>query len=691
MDKITNFWENIMEILSPAGDFESLIAAVQNGADAVYVGGSDFSARKNAKNFNDFELNSAIDYCHLRGVKLYVACNTLIKEQEINFALEFLAKIYEMGADSVIVQDLGLVSLLAEQLPDFPIHASTQMTVHTLSGVNVLADNFGVKRVVLSRELSYDEIAQIRNNTKTELEVFVHGALCMSYSGECLFSSVLGGRSGNRGSCAQPCRLPYTLIKGEEEVTKTLPLLSPKDLCLADEIYKFNKLGIDSLKIEGRMKSPEYVAKATKVYSEAKNIGADREEIEKLISIFSRSGSSKGYFYGRTFADQMGYQDGSKISASRETMLEAKRSFKGENVKIPINMFFYGAVGEEIILTISDEKGQSVTVFGDVMEQAESRPLGEERIKEQLKKLGQTPFDAEYIEVATDGGFVSVKAINALRRDAIEKFQDKICTSKKREKKEIFYSKKENEKAYPIKLTAEVRTREQYNAVQNLNIDGIFMPYDLYKEINPDNAVCVLPPILKDSDKVNLEGIQKVEINNIGQLALCKGKKVYMGYSMNITNSAAFSALCRLGAEEITVSTELTVNEIKNIGTDEAVKGAMVYGRQRLMYMENCVIKSAYGCSCNENNFYLKDRLSIKFPIITENCRNVLLNSRPTYMADKPSDIKNMNLGTNRLVFTTESGEETKRIVLAYKNALSGEATVCDCEFTRGHFLRGTF
>jgi len=680
-----------MEILSPAGDFESLIAAVQNGADAVYVGGSDFSARKSAKNFNDYELGSAIDYCHLRGVKLYVACNTLIKEQELNSALEFLAKIYEMGADSVIVQDLGLVSLLAEQFPRFPIHASTQMTVHTLDGVNVLADNFGVKRVVLSRELSYDEIAQIRNNTKTELEVFVHGALCMSYSGECLFSSVLGGRSGNRGSCAQPCRLPYTLIKGEEEVTKTLPLLSPKDLCLADEIYKFNKLGIDSLKIEGRMKSPEYVAKATKVYSEAKKIGADREEIEKLISIFSRLGSSKGYFYGRTFADQMSYQDGSKISASRETMLEAKRSFKGENVKIPINMFFYGAVGEEIMLTISDEKGESVTVFGDVMEQAESRPLDEERIKEQLKKLGETPFDAEYIEVVTDGGFVPVKAINALRRDAIEKFQDKICMSKKREKIKTFYRKKQNDKTYPINLTAEVKTKEQYDAVRGLSIGEIFMPYELYKEIKPENAVCVLPPILKDSDKVDLEGIEKVEINNIGQFALCKGKKIYTGYSMNITNSAAFSALCKLGAEEITVSTELTVNEIKNIGTDESVKAAMVYGRQRLMYMENCVIKSAYGCKCNENEFYLKDRLGIKFPIITENCRNVLLNSRPTFMADKPGDLMNMKLGANRLVFTTESKEETKQVVLAYQNALEGKETVCDCEFTRGHFLRGTF
>lgn len=678
-----------MEILSPAGDFESLVAAVQNGADAVYVGGSDFSARKSAKNFDDDELNKAIDYCHLRGTKLYVACNTLIKEQELNSALEFLSKIYEMGADSVIVQDLGLISVISKQLPDFPIHASTQMTVHTSDGVNVLADNFGVKRVVLSRELSYDDIAEIRKNTKAELEVFVHGALCMSYSGECLFSSVIGGRSGNRGACAQPCRLPYTLMEGDKEVTKTLPLLSPKDLCLADEIYKLNSLKIDSLKIEGRMKSPEYVAKATKVYSEAKKAGADKAEIEKLLSIFSRSGSSKGYFYGKTFEKQMSYNEGSKISASRETMAEAKKSYMNENAKIPVDMFFYGAVGENILLTVTDESGRSVTVYGDIMEEPVNRPLESERIKEQLTKLGSTPFEAGYVEVVTDGGVVPVKAINSLRREAIEKFTDKIVSSKKRARKELGYIKEENEKIYPLSLSVEIRTPEQFKKAKELGIKEIFVPYHLYKEINPEGAVCVLPPVLKDSDKIALEGIDKVEINNIGQFAVCRGKKIYAGYSLNITNSAAFSALGKLGAEKIMVSTELTVNEIRNLETVGAVKTAMVYGRQRLMYMENCVIKSAYGCKCGDSDFYLKDRLGIKFPIITENCRNVLLNSRPTYMADKFSDIKKMHLGSLSLIFTTESGEETENVIKAYMNMFEGGETVSNTEFTRGHFYRG--
>ncbi len=679
-----------MEILSPAGDFESLIAAVQNGADAVYVGGSDFSARKNAKNFDDYELERAIDYCHLRGVKLYVACNTLIKEQELPQSLDFLAKIYEIGADSVIIQDLGLCHILHEQLPDFPVHASTQMTVTSTDGVNVLAKNFGVKRVVLGRELSFDEIAEIRKGTKTELEVFVHGALCMSYSGECLFSSVLGGRSGNRGGCAQPCRLSYTLLKGEKEVRENMPLLSPKDLCLADEIYKFNKLGIESLKIEGRMKSPEYVAKATKVYSEAKMLGAEKEEIEKLLSIFSRSGSSKGYFYGRTFSDQMSYSEGSKISADKKTLSEAKRSFAGENVKFPINMFFYGDVGENIMLTVSDEKGRSVSVFGDVMERAESKPLDEERIKEQLIKLGGTPFIADYVEVVTSGGFVPIKSINSLRREALEKFETEICTSKKREKKVLSYEKPQNEKNSPIKLTLEVRTKEQFEAVKDIDVDEIFVPYHLHKELKQKDAVCVLPPVLKDSDKVDLETIEKVEINNIGQLALCGEKKIYAGYSMNITNSLAFSALRSLGAKEITVSTELTSSEIKNIGNFGVVKASMVYGRQRLMYIENCIIKSAFACKCNDDDFYLKDRLGIKFPIITENCRNMILNSRPTFMADKANDIKNMGIGAMRLIFTVEDANRTKEIAETYIKMLNGEEIKgFDGEFTRGHFFRG--
>ncbi|MBR6647112.1 MAG: U32 family peptidase, partial [Clostridia bacterium] len=341
-----------MEILSPAGDFNSLIAAVQNGADAVYVGGSNFSARKSAKNFDDDELKKAIDYCHLRDVKLYVACNTLMKENELKDAFSFLETIYKNGADAVIVQDLGLSRLLSEYLPEMPLHISTQMTVTSADGVNVLAEKFGAKRVVLARELSFSEIKKIKEETKAELEVFCHGALCMSYSGQCLFSSVIGGRSGNRGGCAQPCRLSYSLCENGKKVTKDITLLSPKDLCLAEEIEKLKEIRVDSLKIEGRMKSPEYVAAATRVYSEALKNKADKKEIEKMLSLFSRAGSGKGYFYGRTFDKMMSYSSGGKISADKETKKEVKETYRLEHKKTPISMFFKGETGKHMILTI---------------------------------------------------------------------------------------------------------------------------------------------------------------------------------------------------------------------------------------------------------------------------------------------------------------------------------------------------
>ncbi|MBR2499949.1 MAG: U32 family peptidase [Clostridia bacterium] len=679
-----------MEILSPAGDFNSLIAAVQNGADAVYVGGSNFSARKSAKNFDDDELKKAIDYCHLRDVKLYVACNTLMKENELKDAFSFLETIYKNGADAVIVQDLGLSRLLSEYLPEMPLHISTQMTVTSADGVNVLAEKFGAKRVVLARELSFSEIKKIKEETKAELEVFCHGALGMSYSGQCLFSSVIGGRSGNRGGCAQPCRLSYSLCENGKKVTKDITLLSPKDLCLAEEIEKLKEIRVDSLKIEGRMKSPEYVAAATRVYSEALKNKADKKEIEKMLSLFSRAGSGKGYFYGRTFDKMMSYSSGGKISADKETKKEVKETYRLEHKKTPISMFFKGETGKHMILTIFDSVGRSITLEGEKMVVPENKGTEPERIKAQLKKLGGTPFEAEFVEVLTDGGAVSIKDINNLRRTAIEKLEREICESFYRNPEKIIYENKEVKEEKDIQISVEVTTKEQYDVLKGVDEIELFVPYNLYKEVNPKNAVCILPPILKDKDIPDLTGISKIEINNIGQLDLSKGKELYTGYSMNITNSASVKTLKNFGAKRLCFSTELALNEIKKAIVKNIETECVVYGRQRLMYMENCVIKSAYGCKCNEESFSLCDRLGVEFPIIMENCRNIILNSRPVYMADKFDDIKRLGIDSIRLIFTLENKKECVEIVNEYKKALSGkQVNGFKGEFTRGHFYRG--
>ena len=301
-----------MEILSPAGSFESLQAAVNYGADAVYVGGSRFSARSSARNFNDEELLEAVEYCHLRGVKLYVCTNTLLQEGELSGVMDFVRYAYKIGVDALIVQDVGLIRRIRQELPDFPLHGSTQMTVLNHQGVNTLAE-LGLERVVLAREVTGEGLRSIAQKTNTELEYFVHGALCISYSGQCLMSSILGGRSGNRGGCAQPCRLPYTLLKNGKPISETLPLMCPKDLCLAEQVQVLSKMGISSLKIEGRMKSPEYVAMVTQVYRQALTGNVTDTDIDNMLKFFSRGGSCPGYFNGPTYGGMMDMKDNPKI------------------------------------------------------------------------------------------------------------------------------------------------------------------------------------------------------------------------------------------------------------------------------------------------------------------------------------------------------------------------------------------
>lgn len=316
-----------MEILSPAGNFDSLRAAVHYGADAVYVGAQRFSARKSAQNFSDDELNQAVDFCHLRGVKLYLCCNTLMKEEELDDAMHLVYDAYQIGVDALIIQDLGLLKRIRQELPDFPVHASTQMTVVNTAGVNRLTE-LGVRRVVLAREVSKAQLKEIQKNTQAELEVFVHGALCMSYSGQCLMSSILGGRSGNRGGCAQPCRLPYTLLKNGKPVTKTGSLLCPKDLCLADRITELAELGVASLKIEGRMKSPEYVAMVTQVYKKAAQGGVSQEEISDMLKFFSRGGSCSGYFDGCSFENMMDSGAANKIARTLPLLEKKEKRYR---------------------------------------------------------------------------------------------------------------------------------------------------------------------------------------------------------------------------------------------------------------------------------------------------------------------------------------------------------------------------
>ncbi len=673
-----------MELLSPAGDMESLKLAVKCGADAVYVGGPYFSARKSAKNFTEDELKEAVDYCHLYGVKLYVALNILIKEAELDFAKEYANRLICMGADGIIVQDLGLLSYIRAASDSVQINASTQMTICSSSGVRLLSD-LGVNRVVLARELTEQEIKSIRAQTDVELEVFVHGALCISWSGQCLMSSFIGGRSGNRGACAQPCRLPYTLLENGKAVTKPYPLLSTKDLCLAKEIDQVKAIS-DSAKIEGRMKSAEYTGSVTKVYKNALEDRASAREIADMLSFFSRGGSSLGYFHGISYQGMMDQGEAGKISASKESTQDIHQT--DFTKKRPVSFTLYAKEGEPLCLKAETE-GFSADANGKVCERANSGAFDKSRMEKQLKKLGDTPFVAENITIYESGvPFVSISELNGLRRTVSEELAQKICASYRRNIKQVPEQKtgKQNPKQEPI-LCVQVRTKEQYETAKNCGISEIYISANA--EIADDTAVTVLPSVTKEGETKSKGA--RVLVQNLGQIYPAGDAVLYGGERLNITNSDSLNALKKLGFRRATLSTELNINEMRKLCKHaELATEIIAYGRLPVMLIENCIIKSAYRCVNGKGSVELLDRKGERFPVLCENCRNVILNSVPLYMADKLEDIISLQPEAIRLIFTVENAAECTQIIQAYQAAMQKETVKNPFDkITRGHFYRG--
>lgn len=669
-----------MELLSPAGNFECLVSAIRAGADAIYIGGTGFSARRNAKNFTDEEIASAARLCHLHGVKLYVAVNILIKENEFSDAVNYAASLCESGVDGIIVQDLGLLSCIRKMCPDIFINASTQMTIASAEAVN-FAGELGADRVVLARELSLDEIKSISDKTNIELETFVHGALCMSWSGQCLLSSVIGGRSGNRGLCAQPCRLNYTLLKDGKAQSHNIPLLSLKDICLADKLSELEPY-VHSLKIEGRMKSPEYTASVTSLYKKAVSGSITQEEIDKTLAFFSRGGSTEGYFDGRQFDKMMDYDVSGKVSANRSDVVKIKEEDLSR--KRDISFVLTASVGENLHLTASSD-GFFVEAAGDISEPA-IKDFDKERCKSQLEKLGDTAFVAKDIEIIAKGNpFVPVSAINALRREACAALEDLICNSYKKSVTHIPTREKTYRKRGTPKIIIEVSTEEQLAAAKKYGYE-IITSYELSKRVKSDFVLC--PAVKKEGEKATVDAPQ-IMAQNIGQLDFAK--EVYGGERLNVTNSFSCELLAEKGVKRVTLSPELNIKEIKEITHATSVPTEVIaYGRLPVMVMENCVIKSQGMCSRQGGTYEILDRLGERFPIMCENCRNIMLNSVPLYMADKWTDLLSLNVDVIRLKFTTETATEVKKVIDSYKEGLSGVTPkgVFD-KITRGHFYRG--
>ena len=645
------------ELLAPAGSMEALYAAVLAGADAVYVGGKRFGARAFAKNFDEGELSLAVRYCHLHGVKLYVTVNTLVFDREMGEISDYAAFLYKIGVDAVICADLGAISEIKRRTPRLEIHASTQMSVHNTRGA-VTAAQLGCSRVVLARELSRKDIFEITRTAPTETEVFLHGALCVCHSGQCLFSSLVGGRSGNRGECAQPCRLPYN---GE-----SYPL-SLSDLSLACHVRELIDSGTASLKIEGRMKSPAYVYGVTRIYRRLLDEGRDArpEEVRELAKIFSRGGFTDGYFTGR-----LGGMTGVRSDEDKEMSRQVEeRAFLPEKIRVSALARF--KIGESAEMTLTDGK-KTVRVIGQTVEKALTVPLSDSALKERLAKTGNTYLSLSPSDVKIEleeGANLPVGAINALRRSAVEKFED---TSRD-------FEDFGRQSPTRVEKTASFRTAlfldgAALGGLERADVSGfdaVFAPI-----FSPDGVFALangayIPPVLLDGD---IEGVQKrlaelknmgvmyTLVNNLSHISLAReaGLIPVADIRMNVTNTLTKATLGALGVEKFILSAELDLPKARDVGG-----GVTVFGRIPLMLTERCFTKEVADCnSCGKAA--LTDRRGKRFPLIRENeHRTLVLNSEYTYMADRVGDVLSRGL-SEHFIFTTETPAEIKKVIRAF-------------------------
>lgn len=663
-----------LEILAPAGSQESLVAGVRCGANAVYLGGKTLNARRNAGNFNDEELKNAVLYCHSRGVKVYLTMNTLCADGELKDAYELVAYALSIGVDAFIVQDIGVAKMIKEYFPKAKIHGSTQMSIMTPSGVKAL-EELGFSRVVLPREMTANEIKEIRENTETELEMFIHGALCMSVSGQCYLSAMIGQRSGNRGLCAQPCRLSFSANK-----SKSCDL-SLKDLSLMRYIKEIEELGVLSLKIEGRMKRPEYVAAAvTGVKKAICGEYSIKDEIE-LKSVFSRSGFTAGYFKNEMNKAMFGTRQKDDVLAAKDVLKELSHLYDNENPLLPLDIDFICKNGEQIRLT-ARALGKSVTVYGDAPEKAINKPMTEESLKERLSKLGGTQFYAGNVNITLgDGLIVPASKINSLRREAVEKLceADEIKIEAK-PFKEIGKRIKSGKPYFTARFTDASQIPDKHP------FKRIFIPIWSSNEDFIDNRAGVEIPrglfgkeqeLRKRLAALKKLGVKNALCGNIGSYTLAKelGFEVFGDFGLNVYNSKTASEI-----NSPILSFELTVEAANSINADDT--GIIAYGRLPLMLTRNCPIKNNIGCAECGKNGKLTDRKGIEFTVVCSPYPCVeILNSLPVYMADRMHEIHTDFI---HFYFTKETQSDVEKIISLYQSNSKPPF-----DYTRGLYYRG--
>ena len=700
------------ELLSPAGGREALIAAVQSGADAVYMGFGSFNARRSARNFSDEEFLAAVRYCHLRGVRVYLTLNTLVTDRELPALAETARRASEYGVDAILVQDWGVYETLRAVIPDVPLHASTQMALHTLSGVEEAA-RLGMTRAVLARELSREDIRDIVAGAPIEVEAFAHGALCMCYSGMCEMSAVIGGRSGNRGACAQPCRLRY----GWHGRADGNPL-SLRDANLAAYADEMAEMGVACLKLEGRMKRPEYVAAVTGIYAALlrEHRAPTADEQKKLALAFSRDGFTDGYYRGARGKEMFGVRP-EDARWPEEWFGELRAAYEREDLRlVPVRLRAEIRAGVPMTLAAGDADGHTVTAAGAVPEAARNRALTAEEAEARLRKTGGTAFTVSDCAVALEDGLsVSASALNALRREALAALEAVRTALPERREGAFVPSGRIKNPTEPPRLTVSIyRPGQLTDALVREGVETVYVPLELIEAVDVEkyrgqtNFAAVLPRVWRTADEPALReqlraarerGVETAVLGNLGHFALVRGMGFALrgDFGLNVFNSAALRFLKEQGLESATLSFELRHEQLRDIAKCIPCE-AIVYGRLPLMITENCIAANEFGCRYGKGRCdaahadsacaaapELTDRVGERFPVLhAYGCRSEIQNGKVLWLADKP-EYRKIGLTYARLRFTTESPEECLRALRAYK----GREDYAPKDLTRGLFYRG--
>ena len=692
----------MLELLSPAGSPEAVVAAVQSGADAIYLGLGGFNARRGAKNFTEEEFLQTMEYCRARACKVYVTLNTLASDRELDEVVRLARFACQSGADAVLVQDIGVARVLRSACPELTLHASTQMSVHNLAGVYA-ARELGMKRVVLARELSFEQIKFIARRSPIETEVFVHGALCFCHSGQCYMSALIGRRSGNRGMCAQPCRMEYSMGRRMDGHP-----LSLKDNCLVSHLGELEEAGVSCVKIEGRMKRPEYSAIVTQIYSKAihDKVPPTDKDMEKLTMAFSRDGFTDGYFTGRK-QDMHGVRSEPDREANR-LFAETRRGYSGTELRrVPVDFYVIIQEGQAVRLLAQDGSGNRAALSGPRPEKAERAALSQKSVSDQLYKTGGTPYRCRSVSCSVDPGlFLPAAAINDLRRQALDRL-----TEKRLELPDFRYGPMPKLDPLPYRPASPVLNVQVVSAGQLSPELAALRPHILYAPVqllSENYELCapfeeagteivpVLPRVICDNEwdglrsmleRLGQAGLKTVLAGNLGHIALARrcGYKVRGDFGLNVFNSHSLEVLKQAGLLSATASFELRLAQIRDLAKPMDVE-LIAYGRLPCMVTDQCIIKQSAGsCAC-QNPAGISDKMGSVFPVMKEfGCRNVIYNAHKLFLADKLEDILSCGLWGVRLMFTTESARECVEVTKSYM----GISDYSPNGLTRGLYYRG--